>query len=285
MQGFWTLVLFSPLIVYGLYHSLPMAATSHSLLAPQSPRPLRLFIGVLTTPEKYCSRHFMRLVYGTQPSIPRAVVDVRFVLCRLTSDEQKVMVSLEILQFKDVIVLNCTENLNSGKTHTFFSSLPSILPSSYDYVLKSDDDAYVRVPELVAALEPLSRRDLYFGYAIPCASMDPYVGYMAGLGYALSWDLVEWIASSEVPLKYLVGPEDMMVGRWLDNGKKAKHRHTAKPFMYDFPGDQFGCPGELLPETIIVHHLKTTDRWMTVLKFFNVTAALPLSPLYVMERE
>ena len=282
MQGVWALFLFSPLLLYSIYHSFPMAASSHSLLPPQSPPPLRLLIGVLTVPEKYSARHFLRLVYGVQPPVPGAVVHVRFILCRLTTEEQKLMVSLEILRFNDVIVLNCTENMDSGKTYTYFSSLPSILSSSYDYVLKTDDDTYIRVRELAAELEPLSRRDLYFGFIGACRDTDPNVGYMSGMGYALSWDLVEWIATSEIPLNNMLGFEDKLVGKWLDNGKKAKHRHTAKPRMYDVPGGE-GCPGKFSPDTIMVHRLKTTEHWMKTLAYFNATSVLKPSKLYAIE--
>lgn len=247
------------------------------------PAELSVLVGVLTRPEKYAARHLLRLVYGTQPAAPLAQVDVRFVLCRLATEEQRLLVALEILRFGDVIVLNCTENMNSGKTHTFFSSLPGILPRRYDYVMKADDDAFIRVAPLAAALRPLSRHDLYFGYGIPCAGEDPYAGYMSGMGYALSWDLVEWIAASEIPVAELRGPEDKLVGRWLDRGKKAAHRHTAKRGMYDYPGVNGRCSHELVPETVAVHRLKTLERWTKVLRFFNATAALLPSKLYHFE--
>ncbi|XP_030463229.1 hydroxyproline O-galactosyltransferase GALT3-like [Syzygium oleosum] len=238
-----------------------------------------LLIGVLTRPNNYDRRHFLRLVYGIQSS-PVAEVQVKFVFCSVTNPEQKIFLALEILRFNDIIILNCTENMNFGKTYTYFSSLPDILPRRFDYVMKADDDVYIRLAQLVSSLQPLPRQDLYYGFVLPCPSMNPHEGYMSGMGFALSWDLVEWIASSEIPKHDTFGPEDKLVGRWLNKGKKARNRFTSKPAMYDYPGTNGRCSHELVPDTVAVHRLKRWDRWLRVLEFFNVTKELNHSKLY-----
>ncbi|KAF8019040.1 hypothetical protein BT93_H3807 [Corymbia citriodora subsp. variegata] len=238
-----------------------------------------LLIGVLTRPNNYDRRHFLRLVYGIQ-SFPIAEVEVKFVFCRVTNREQKIFLALEILRFNDIIILNCTENMNFGKTYTYFSSLPEILPRRYNYIMKADDDVYIRLAQLVSSLQPLPRQDLYYGFVLPCASMNPHEGYMSGMGFVLSWDLVEWIASSEIPKNDTFGPEDKVVGRWLKTGNKARNRFTAKPAMYDYPGTNGRCSHELVPDTVTVHRLKRWDQWLRVLEFFNVTKELNHSKLY-----
>ncbi|PKI44069.1 hypothetical protein CRG98_035531 [Punica granatum] len=169
--------------------------------------------------------------------------------------------------------------MNSGKTYTYFSSLPHILPRHYDYVMKADDDVFLRIEPLAASLEPLSRWDLYYGFVIPCPSMNPYVEYMSGMGFVLSWDIIEWIGKSEIPMNDQHGPEDKLVGRWLNLGGKARHRHTEKPGMYDYPGMNGRCSHELIPQTVAVHRLKRWDQWFRVLEFFNVTKELKHSKL------
>ncbi|KAF9624724.1 hypothetical protein IFM89_013262 [Coptis chinensis] len=79
------------------------------------PRSLAKF-SILTRPDSYDLRHFLRLVYGIQSS-PIAKTDIRFVFCNLTKEDQKMFIALEILRFNDIIILNCTENMNSGKTN------------------------------------------------------------------------------------------------------------------------------------------------------------------------
>ncbi|KAB1225159.1 hypothetical protein CJ030_MR1G006438 [Morella rubra] len=247
---------------------------------PQQHKQFGVLIGILTCPDKYDRRHFLRLVYGIQSSSPSADIDVKFVFCNLTKPEQRAFVALEILRFDDIIILNCTENMNNGKTYTYFSSLPRILPRRYDYVMKADDDVFLRLAPLALSLEPLPRLDLYYGFVIPCASMNPFVEYMSGMGFLLSWDLVEWIGISKIPQNDSYGPEDKLVGKWLKMGNKAKNRFSNKPAMYDYPGTNGRCSHELIPETVAVHRLKRWDQWLHVLEFFNVTEELKHSNLY-----
>lgn len=247
---------------------------------------VRIFIGILTLPEKYHRRHMLRMVYSTQ-SPERAKVDVRFVFCNLTTEEQQVLVALEIMQYDDIIILNCKENMDEGKTYTYFSSLPKMLKSSpgpsapYHYVMKADDDTYLKLDKLVEFLRPLPRQDLYFGCVVPCQNRNPWVHIMSGMGYLISWDLVEWISVSEIPKRQINGPEDRMVAHWLREGKKAKNREIGRWMMYDFQDTTpTRCSHELWPNTIAVHLLKNDERWVKTLKYFNVTHNLKPSKLY-----
>ncbi|GLJ31954.1 hypothetical protein SUGI_0643230 [Cryptomeria japonica] len=237
-----------------------------------------ILIGILTVADQYERRHFLRMVYGSQSTV-HAKVDVKFVFCNLTKDDQRILVPLEIMTYNDIIILNCEENMNEGKTYTYLSSLPK-MGLKYDYVMKADDDVYFRIDKLAESLKPLPRTDAYYGYVIPCDKTDPFDKYMSGMGYALSWDLVKWIEESPIAKNNTVGPEDMMVGRWLDEGKKAKNRFSNKPAMYDFPLANPPCSHDLIPDTIAVHKLKDRERWFTVLKYFNFTSALKESKLY-----
>jgi hypothetical protein len=106
---------------------------------------------------------------------------------------------------------------------------------------------------------------------------------MSGMGYALSWDLVEWIAGAEeVTRGRTVGSEDRMTGEWLKSGGKARNRFNAKPAMYDHPQSVpwTKCAHELVPDTIAVHRLKDNPRWAQTLRYFNFTAGLESSKFY-----
>nr|GLL20224.1 beta-1,3-galactosyltransferase 6 isoform X2 [Ipomoea trifida] len=252
---------------------------------------IRILVGILTLPDQYQKRHFLRLVYGTQKSPAGVKVDVKFVFCNLTKEDQKILVALEIMRHDDIIILNCQENMNNGKTFTFFSSLPEILAAGggdrpyppYHYVMKADDDTYVRLENLAASLAPLPKQDLYYGFVIPCSSMDPFKDYMSGMGYLISWDLVEWISESDIPKANLEGPEDKVLGGWLRDGRRGLNRFNAKWAMYNFPDPPSGCTHELWPETVAVHLLKTQEKWIRTLSYFNVTTDLMPSKLYHMQ--
>ncbi|WOL19727.1 beta-1,3-galactosyltransferase pvg3-like [Canna indica] len=267
--------------------SSPSASLSSAvhLIDPVTVKPdFRLLLGVLTRPDLYERRHLLRLVYSLQqtPDLT-AQVDVRFVFCGLTKEENRVLVALEIMRYDDIIILNCTENMNEGKTYTYFSSLPRLFDDSpYDFVVKADDDIYFRLPKLIESLNRMPREDLYYGFVIPCDSMDPFYKYMSGMGYLLSWDLVEWVATSEFAKNNTVGAEDMMTGMWLTAGKKGKNRYNTKYAMYDYPIPVpiDACSHEFVPDTIAVHRLKDNLKWARTLKYLNVTQGLKPSKFY-----
>ncbi|WVZ09474.1 hypothetical protein V8G54_014004 [Vigna mungo] len=248
---------------------------------------LRVLISVLTLPDQYLRRHFLRLVYGTQ-TWEGAKVDVKFVFCNLTKEDQKVMVAMEIMLHNDIIILNCTENMNRGKTSTFFRSLPEMFNDTsgvgpyppYHYVMKADDDTYVRINSLVRSLRPLPREDLYYGFVIPCGSMDPFKHYMSGMGFVVSWDIVEWIYGSDIPKKHVEGPEDKVFGDWMRWAGRGKNRYNAKWSMYNYPDPPSVCSHELWNDTIAVHLLKNQEKWIRTLSFFNHTHSLKPSKLY-----
>ncbi|KAJ0966766.1 hypothetical protein J5N97_023683 [Dioscorea zingiberensis] len=261
-----------PIVILLPFLSLPSLPPTPT---PTSTSPsFSILIAVFTRADLYERRHFLRLIYNTQSS-PLASVHLNFIFCNLTKPEQRILVALEILRFDDIIILNCSENMNSGKTHTFFSSLPRILPHPYDYVMKADDDVFIRFSNLAASLLPLPRRDLYYGFVIPCPSMDPFREYMSGMGFVLSWDLVEWISVSEIAAGEVIGPEDKLVGKWLKEGGKGMNRYSEKPGMYDYPGSNGRCSHDLIPATVAVHRLKRWEQWVHVIRVFkkNVVCA------------
>lgn len=254
---------------------------------------LRIFIGILTVPHLHERRHLLRLVYSLQArSLGTTKVDVRFVFCHSMNEEQKTFLKLEIKQYNDIIILDCFENLNDGKTYTYLSSLPSMLPETgdgrpYDYVVKTDDDAYFRLDNLAKLLRDKPRQDLYYGMELGCVGAQIACGvnntFMAGFGYVLSWDLVEWIAESEIARNNKVGLEDVMLGKWLNTANKGKNRYNGFPNqLYDYKGDSPDgyFRHELVPGTVAVHKLKENSHWARTLDYFNATHGIRHSKLY-----
>lgn len=237
------------------------------VLQPEQAPTLRILLGVFSVASKVERRNLMRMAYGIQTTI-QAQVTLRFIIGKPKSNEENLSVGLESLHYRDIMVLDIEENMNHGKSFTFFSSVAA-MGVHYDYVMKVDDDSYVRLENLAKSLQPLPRNDLYYGYVLPCENQDAYAWYMAGMGYVLSWDLVEWVRDSPIPRNATEGTEDQLMGGWLNEGKKAKNRVNKKPLFYDHP--EFGgqCAHELIPETILVHQVKNEKRWHDVLAFFE----------------
>jgi Galactosyltransferase len=170
------------------------------------------------------------MIYSLQAYNPiTADVDIRFVFCNLATREQQVFIALEIMRFNDIIIMNCTENMNNGKTYQFLSGVPELFSDRpYDYVMKADDDAYIRLDSLVESLKDKSRVDMYYGLVMPCDKENffPFPPFMSGMGYVLSWDLIEWMAQSDFRRDDTEGgPEDMWTGKLLNFNEKAKNRY------------------------------------------------------------
>ncbi|KQK04710.1 uncharacterized protein LOC100838462 [Brachypodium distachyon] len=251
----------------------------------------RVLLGVLTLPSSYERRALLRLAYKLQPPPSGAAIDVRFVFCNVTNEEDAVLVAMEIIVYDDILVLNCTENMNDGKTYDFFSAVPRLFADqvpSYDYVGKVDDDIYYRVGHLADTLRGKPRQDMYHGFLLPC-DVERKPGedeFMAGWGYIVSWDVAVWISETEELGDDVKGPEDMTFRRWLRRGGKGKNLYGEDPArMYDYLDyrwpDGLSCfRHALVPDTIAVHYLKNRFRWARTLKFFNVTMGLKPSKLY-----
>ncbi|KAG0556060.1 hypothetical protein KC19_11G022600 [Ceratodon purpureus] len=269
----FTLLVATPLVLNSTGCVLPAISSSFSvspLQASPSAKEFSIIMGVFSTASRVERRNIIRLAYGMQ-STDIANVTVRFIIGRPMDRNESLQIGLESHRYGDIIVLDMDENMNAGKTWRFFSTVFE-MGVRYDYVMKVDDDSYVRINNLASSLAEESRTDLYYGYILPCANKNPYWGYMAGMGYVITWDLIEWISTSEIVLNKTGGyQEDRMTADWFNEGKKAKHRVSKKPLFYDHPQymGKNRCPNELVPETILIHQMKSTELWMDVLQHFE----------------
>ncbi|CAL5051519.1 unnamed protein product [Urochloa decumbens] len=255
---------------------------------------MSILVGVHTMPGKHSRRHLIRMAYALQQTAAlrgAARVDVRFALCaRPMPPEHRAFVALEARAYGDVLLLDCAESAEQGKTYTYFASLPAMLTPGgsgsgdggaaegrpYDYVMKVDDDTFLRLDALVETLRDAPREDMYGGVGLPFHDRKS-PPFMLGMGYLLSWDLVQWIATSDMVRRNAMGVEDLTTGKWLNMGNKAKNRVNIFPRMYDYKSAK---AEDFLENTIGVHQLKADLRWAHTLEHFNLTRLEPSSKLH-----
>lgn len=191
------------------------ASEAPSIAASLEVAPVGVFVGVFTTDEKVERRNMIRQSYGSHPRSRRLGtegVKVMFIMGRPRHSYLKAVQlesegesnrgtrltgsMLTLLEaFGDILFLDMPENMNSGKTHAFFTwaadyaSVPDVeyvLDESEmqeqgealddvrvksvvkgerkpDYVVKADDDSFIMLGELERRLRVAPRTKAYWG--------------------------------------------------------------------------------------------------------------------------
>lgn len=164
-----------------------------------------LFLLVLITSgvaKSYMTRrNSVRETWGNEAK-HQAVKDWKrvFVLGRT----QAIEIQQEASTFNDILVLNMTDNYNNLVIKVFSGLLWSVLHVNPRFILKADDDVYVRIPYLISWLENHGSDNFYGGHIIPkgmrvnrsatwknqvlkdCLAEDYYPAYCSGPFYVLS---------------------------------------------------------------------------------------------------
>ncbi|CAO1631586.1 unnamed protein product [Jaminaea pallidilutea] len=231
--------------------------------------PVDVFVGVMTIDANFERREVIRQTYArTQPvdpitGVPMANVQLKFILGR-PKPALAHRVALEIEAYNDIVVLDIKENQYRGKSYSFFqwaaenATVPILRPASIpnsvtggkmqgtaragnghfydvawkkvDYVVKADDDTFMILHELERHLRVAPRKLTYWGYLIKD-------WFMGGEAYALSADLVSWIATSPNVAAHSTGKEDTTTARWIRSHPQAQHINyvSERCWIYDHP--------------------------------------------------
>ncbi|WVQ97693.1 hypothetical protein IAU59_004807 [Kwoniella sp. CBS 9459] len=236
----------------------------------QALEPVGVLIGVFTTDSGAERRHMIRQSYASHWRSRRdgtEGVRVRFVMGRPRKRYEQA-VQLEMEAFNDILLLDIEENMNSGKTHAFFSwaaenatvpdwEYPSqVVPAEQEdtddtaektvaterakpiwkgekrpsYVVKADDDSFIMLAELEKRLRVAPRNKAFWGYLVKNS-------FMAGECYALSFDLVKYIGASPALRTLTHGKEDKLVAKWMNMHPEREQIVwvTERCWIYDHP--------------------------------------------------
>ena len=190
-------------------------------------------------------------------------VKIFFVLgAKLLSKENKTIVENENKLYSDLIILPDLEDRYELLTDKIIATMKWISEkNTFDYLLKVDDDTYVRVDRFVEALQTKPRDKLYWGFFNngseivkkgKWAESEPYicgkyVSYALGGGYVLSKDLVRYIVDNADKFKKFVN-EDVSIGTWL------------APFKLNrFHDGRFRMKGDCREDYILYHEAIVED--------------------------
>jgi len=115
--------------------------TVHSCADPSG-----ILYGIFTTSSKMAQRQVFREKMAPHPN-----VTVRFIIGTPDSEDDFLQLSAEQAAFGDIMILDCMENMNEGKTYTYFRSAS---PCFSNYI-KADDDTAVSLERLHALFSRL----------------------------------------------------------------------------------------------------------------------------------
>ncbi|WRT65142.1 uncharacterized protein IL334_002084 [Kwoniella shivajii] len=226
--------------------------------------PVGILIGVFTTDVGLERRHMIRQSYASHWRSRKEGTEgvrIRFVMGRPRKRFEKA-VRLEMEAFNDILLLDMDENMNSGKTHAFFSwaaenaTVPSWEYPKHEglsesmseqgdrsrpapiwkgerkpnYVVKADEDAFIMLGELEKKLRVVPRTKAFWGYLVKNT-------FMAGECYALSFDLVQYIHASPALRTLTRGKEDKLVAKWMNMHPEREQIvwATERCWIYDHP--------------------------------------------------
>ncbi|TPX34665.1 hypothetical protein SmJEL517_g02707 [Synchytrium microbalum] len=228
-----------------------------------------LLLGIFTTADRFSRRHVIRLTYLRQRP---ATIDYVFVIGRPRSNETDILayVSLEIEMYSDILILDEEENMNGGKTYEWFSRVGRDIPSGmYMYVHKGDDDVWLMIQHLehVLTVEGADKREgTYLGLQVG------NLGYMAGWGYFLSYDLVKWISIDPYPRQHKAGHEDVQTGVWLNEHNKVKNFWNMSLVVFHealWNTKHVDLAGPMESEkTMVIHNLKGDHFFILAARIF-----------------
>ncbi|KAK6904137.1 hypothetical protein I203_107652 [Kwoniella mangroviensis CBS 8507] len=264
----------------------------HPHLTPPQPQisstdssidPVGVLIGVFTTDAGVERRHMIRQSYASHWRSRREGTEgvrIRFVMGRPRKRFEKA-VQLEMEAFNDILLLDMDENMNSGKTHAFFSwaaenaTVPhweypklhnldddqahSLSPvwkgeRKPDYVVKADEDSFIMLGELEKRLRVAPRSKAFWGYLVKNT-------FMAGECYALSFDLVQYIHASPALRTLTRGKEDKLVAKWMNMHPEREQIvwMTERCWIYDHPkAGTVYSHGFLFPSTVAEVRMENT---------------------------
>jgi len=225
-------------------------------------------IGIFSTAPSAARRAVIRSTYLQH--VPPAL-RFTFVVCaqdRMGRDSRGAL-QAEHAKFRDITTLNCTENMNEGKTYDWFRYFGSSdLALQPRFVAKADEDTFVHPANLLAFLQALPRaseHEVYFG-RVP----KPNYPFMTGMLYGVSRDVARQIAGSQWVEQNRRGREDETFGRWmLHQGLSAANwSHLSEVQMYDDPSTSSKWTRAYTPQTIGIHRLKADSQFNDAYAFF-----------------
>ncbi|XP_044478236.1 hydroxyproline O-galactosyltransferase GALT2-like [Mangifera indica] len=216
--------------------------------------PVQLFIGILSATNHFAERMSIRKTWMQSSAIKHSNVAARFFVALNPRKEVNAVLKKEAAYFGDIIILPFMDRYELVVLKTIAICEFGIQNVTAAYVMKCDDDTFVRVDTVLKEINGISQKNsLYMGnlnfvhrplrsgkWAVTYEEWpeEVYPPYANGPGYVISSDIAKFISSkhSNQSLK-LFKMEDVSMGMWVEQF------NSTKPVQYSHSWKfcQYGC--------------------------------------------
>ncbi|CAN8304301.1 unnamed protein product [Cochlearia groenlandica] len=229
--------------------------------APALPeKPVELFIGVLSAGNHFAERMAVRKSWMQQKLVRSSRVVARFFVALHARKEVNVDLKKEAEYFGDIVIVPYMDHYDLVVLKTVAICEYGVSTVAAKYIMKCDDDTFVRVDAVIQEAEKVRGRDsLYIGninfYHKPLRTgkwavtyeewpEEYYPPYANGPGYILSYDIAKFIVDDfEQQRLRLFKMEDVSVGMWVEKFNSSTSRvavvHSLRFCQFGYIEDYF----------------------------------------------
>ncbi|KAF2542555.1 hypothetical protein F2Q68_00033134 [Brassica cretica] len=252
---------------------LPVPDENHSSLAieeklkapPLSGTRVTLLVGVFSTGNNFKRRMALRRSWMRYEAVRSGEVAVRFLIGLHTNEQVNLEMWREAKAYGDIQFMPFVDyyGLLSLKTVALCILGTKVIPSKY--IMKTDDDAFVRIDELLMSLKEKPSNALLYGLISFDSSpdreqgskwyirkeewpLDSYPPWAHGPGYIITQDIAKFVVKGHLERDLrLFKLEDVAIGIWIQ-----QYNQTVKrvKYMNDKRFHNSGCK----PNYILVHY-------------------------------
>ncbi|WOK91808.1 hydroxyproline O-galactosyltransferase GALT6 [Canna indica] len=236
---------------YAPQKNLEMSAEWQALPLPN--RPVELFIGILSAGNHFAERMAVRKSW-MQSVRTSANMVARFFVALHGRKEVNVELKKEADFFGDIVIVPFLDSYDLVVLKTVAICEYGVRTVSARYIMKCDDDTFVRVDSVINEIKKVHRdKSLYVGninyYHKPLREgkwavtyeewpEEDYPPYANGPGYVVSSDIAQFITSDFEQHKLrLFKMEDVSMGMWVEQFNKSR----PVEYVHSVKFCQFGC--------------------------------------------
>uniref|UniRef100_A0A0D9W0B0 Galectin domain-containing protein n=1 Tax=Leersia perrieri TaxID=77586 RepID=A0A0D9W0B0_9ORYZ len=222
--------------------------------APPLPeKPVEIFIGILSAGNHFAERMAVRKTWMSAAQKSSNVV-ARFFVALNGRKEVNAQLKKEAEFFGDIVIVPFMDSYDLVVLKTVAICEYGVRVVSARYIMKCDDDNFVRLESVMAELKKIPRgKSLYVGnmnyhhkplrngkWAVTYEEWpeEDYPTYANGPGYVISSDIADSIVSEFATHKLrLFKMEDVSMGMWVERINNTRHVQ----YVHSIKFCQFGC--------------------------------------------